>query len=387
MVKTSKITFAFVRGVVDSVASTDVKISDYLTRFFDSVVVLGYFDDKSNIIKKAKPNKIYFKPVRIPFIQGFIISLISFIKLVKIKPNIVLWNWLYFFPGGLLLKLTCPYIKVFIDIRSHPISERFKFKTAVYNALFVWILKKFGAFVDGFTIISSSMLTYITKRFGVRLHKKVCIWPSGFDKESFDSIRKLGYKYLNYLREILGIKESHKVLVYYGSIAYSRLPLFRLLIETIDLLKKDHQDIKLLIVGKGDAVSEVKKLIHSHNLKEHVLLVPAISHSMIPLILMISDVVITPFPRDHDWLTQVPLKIIEALGMEKLVITTPLIELKRILPPEYLIDFDELSPVTLKNRVETLLYDDAQKNIKYNINVTDLSWDTIAEKLYKCIIE
>lgn len=76
----------------------------------------------------------------------------------------------------------------------------------------------------------------------------------------FKYAQEIGQRYLGRLRSMLGIKEHHKVIIYYGSIAYSRLPLFELLIETIKVLNEEHQDIKLLLVGKGDAVREVKDL-------------------------------------------------------------------------------------------------------------------------------
>ncbi|MEM4913975.1 MAG: glycosyltransferase [Desulfurococcaceae archaeon] len=362
-----------------------MKISDYLAKFYTSTYVLGYFSSEFNILRKTIPVRIYVKPARVPLIQGFIISILSFIKLSRVKPNTVLWTWGCFFPGGLLLKLASRRTKVFIDIRSHPISQRSKFITAMYNALFAWTLKLARKFVDGFTVISPSMWIYITKRYGIKSPKRLCVWTSGYDKELFEYVQRIEYKYVACLRKIIGVEEKHKVITYYGTISYSRLPLFNLLIEAFSLLRKDHDNVKLLIVGKGDAVQEVLKLVRSFNLEKDTILIPPVSHTMIPLILLISDVVIAPFQRDHNWLTQVPLKVVEALGMMKPIVTTPLIELKRILPPEYLVDFEELSPVILKNKLETLLYRGVNKHTLKNISVESLSWSTIAENLYKCI--
>lgn len=381
----NKCIFAFVRCIVDSVGSIDVKISDYLAKFYTSTYVLGYFSSKYNILRKTSPARVYVKPTRVPLIQGFIISILSFIKLSRVKPNTVLWTWGCFFPGGLLLKIASRRTKVFIDIRSHPISQRSKFITTMYNALFAWTLKLARNFVDGFTIISPSMWIYITKRYGIKSPKRMCVWTSGYDKELFEYVQGIGYKYVAYLRRIIGAEEKHKVITYYGTISYSRLPLFNLLIEAFSLLRKDHDNVKLLLVGKGDAVQEVLKLVRSFDLERDTILIPPVSHAMIPLILLISDVVIAPFQRDHNWLTQVPLKVVEALGMMKPIVTTPLIELKRILPPEYLVDFEELSPIVLKNRVEALLYREANKRTLQNVDLESLSWSTVAENLYKCI--
>ncbi|MEM0049644.1 MAG: glycosyltransferase [Candidatus Bathyarchaeia archaeon] len=368
-------------------STTDVKICDYLTKFYSATYVIGFFNNKNIIITKAKPIMIYVKPMRVPFLHGFILSLIAFFKLVKIRPTTVMWSWGCFFPGGLLLKLLFPYIKIVVDIRSHPISLKSKFLSMLYNAYFVWILRLADIFVDCFTIISYSMWIYITKRFRFRTNKKVCIWQSGFDEELFNYYRETGYKYLTRLRRILEIEENTKVLIYYGNISYSRLPIFKLLIQTVNLLKKDYQNIKLLIVGKGDAVSDVRNLINASDLKDKVHILPAVSHSMIPLMLILSDIVITPFPYDYNWLTQVPLKVIEALGMEKHILTTTLIELKKLLPSEYLINFDDLSPITLKNKIEALLFKNSQRHFPRSINVSDLSWNAIAKKLYKCLEE
>lgn len=106
---------------------------------------------------------------------------------------------------------------------------------------------------------------------------------------------------------------------------------------------------------------------------------------MIPIILHLSDVAITSFPRDYDWLTRLPLKVIEALGAGRPVITTPLLEHKRTLPSEYLINYDELTPIDLRDRIKAIMCDGVQGNI--SINVEEFSWDFIAEGLYRRIEE
>lgn len=50
-----------------------------------------------------------------------------------------------------------------------------------------------------------------------------------------------------------------------------------------------------------------------------------------------------------------------------------------------MVDFDELTPIVLKNKIEALLYGKISNVATENTYISELSWDVIAEKLYRCI--
>ncbi|MEM3385519.1 MAG: glycosyltransferase [Nitrososphaeria archaeon] len=233
-----------------------------------------------------------------------------------------------------------------------------------------------------------SMLLYIQKRYGRLLNRKqICIWSSGYDEELFKRVKdylSANLNILSKLRNILGIRAT-KVLLYYGSLDKSRLESLILMVETIKLLLNDGFDIQLIILGDGNGINFLKNIIKHNQLESYVIIKPTVPYVLVPVILYVADLVFAPFPLNQNWYVQFPLKIAEAIGMGKPVITTPLIELKCLLPSDFIVEaFD---PVALKERVIKILFysnlDEYSSKIKELQN--NLSWATVAKKLSRLI--
>ena len=113
--------FAFVKCTVTDVGATDYLIVKYLRQYFKKTFLIArydakYYDPEINLIS------LPFKPISVPFLRGFISifvnTVISFLRLVLLKPKVVLWEWGCVFFGAFLYRILFPRSIVVIDIRS-----------------------------------------------------------------------------------------------------------------------------------------------------------------------------------------------------------------------------------------------------------------------------
>ena len=169
------------------------------------------------------------------------------------------------------------------------------------------------------------------------------------------------------------------------------------MVKAAKILLSKNYNVKLLFVGRGDAFSYLKEYVSNEKLQEHVLVHHSMPHFMIPLLLEVSDIVLAPYPININWYVQHPLKVVESLGLLKPVITSPLRELREIMPKELLIDTakSERLPQEIAQKIEKILAIMREKDSKeYRVLFEELkklqarfSWENIARKLYNCLYE
>jgi len=123
------------------------------------------------------------------------------------------------------------------------------------------------------------------------------------------------------IRQEYGIKEGDKVLFFMGFLYH-----FAGLKEVALEFKKDkYKNLKLLIVGDGDAYLDLQNIVKEHDLSENVILVGQKPYNEIPEFLAASDICILPaYPDEEIMQDIVPIKIYEYMAMGKPVITTEL---------------------------------------------------------------
>ena len=93
----------------------------------------------------------------------------------------------------------------------------------------------------------------------------------------------------------------------------------------LELAKGKNENLKLLIVGDGDAYHELQNIVKKHDLSNKVLLTGRKSYSKIPELVAASDICILPaYPDEKIMQDIVPIKIYEYMAMGKPVITTKL---------------------------------------------------------------
>jgi len=123
------------------------------------------------------------------------------------------------------------------------------------------------------------------------------------------------------IRQEYGITDEDTVLFFMGHL-YNFAGLKEIALE---LAKGDHPNLKLLIVGDGDAYQELQDIIKNHDLINKVILTGLKSYSEIPELVAASDICILPaYPDEKIMQDIVPIKIYEYMAMCKPVITTKL---------------------------------------------------------------
>jgi PEP-CTERM/exosortase A-associated glycosyltransferase len=158
--------------------------------------------------------------------------------------------------------------------------------------------------------ICESMKTEILDR-GFKPDKLTVI-PNGVDTKKFrplkpdDSLRR---KYLLKRKLVIGFIGS-----FYSYEGVDDL------LSLMQLIKEERDNIKLMLVGGGPDFNKIKKLVSDYQLEKSVILTGKIPHDQILKYYALIDVFI--YPRKKNRLTELvtPLKPLEAMAMEKIVI-------------------------------------------------------------------
>lgn len=121
------------------------------------------------------------------------------------------------------------------------------------------------------------------------------------------------------IRQQYNIKEDDKVLFFMGFL-YQFAGLKEVALE---FAKNKHENLKLLIVGDGDAYQDLQNIVEEHDLKDKVILTGIKPYNEIPEFLAASDICILPsYPDEEIMQDIVPIKIYEYMAMGKPIITT-----------------------------------------------------------------
>jgi glycosyltransferase involved in cell wall biosynthesis len=210
-----------------------------------------------------------------------------------------------------------------------------------------------GEYLERLTIKNSDLvltinhkLEEVVKNLGA---KNTGVIGAGIDLDKFDHNLD-GSE----LRKNLGIKEDEKVLFFMGFL-YHFSGLKEIILEISNV---EHLNFKLLIVGDGEAYSDLKKTIEKYKLEDKVFLVGRKDYKEIPKYIAASDICILPAdPNERIMQDIVPIKLYEYMAMSKPVITTKL--------PGIMMEFGEENGIHYVDKPSDVL------DKVYNIDVND----------------
>jgi glycosyltransferase involved in cell wall biosynthesis len=117
----------------------------------------------------------------------------------------------------------------------------------------------------------------------------------------------------NYLKKELGIEEGEKVIGFVGRLVPAKA--IDKLIEAFAMIKRQNNDIKLLIVGFGELFEELNELTNHKKLDGHVIFTG--KRRDIPQLLSIMDIFVMPSISEG-----LPNVLIEAMAAAKPIIST-----------------------------------------------------------------
>ena len=139
---------------------------------------------------------------------------------------------------------------------------------------------------------------------------------AGIDTELFKPSASIGN-----LRKQYGLKETDIVLFFMGWLYH-----FSGLKEVAqELAKETNKNLKLLIVGEGDAFEDLKQIRNKYNLQDKIILAGQRPYTEMPSFIAASDICLLPaYPWEKVMQDIVPIKLYEYMAMKKPVISTKL---------------------------------------------------------------
>ena len=256
-------------------------------------------------------------PLILPAARSVLLYFLLPVYIATFKPNFIITepdvSILSFVPTVVFSKLR--KTKLILDIRSVPV-ETFGFLGFLMNLWFnvsVLFAKKY---FDGITIITSLMKEEVCARFRIN-PEKVGVWTSGVSTSLFDPSKYISG--ISEFREKLGL--SSKFVVFYHGI-FGPTRGLKQSIEAINILRNSHPNITLFLLGDGPIAPDLKRLIQEEKLENNVVIHGPVDQTEVPKFISMCDVAMIPLPNSQFWRHQSPLKLLEYLAMEKVVILT-----------------------------------------------------------------
>ena len=92
-----------------------------------------------------------------------------------------------------------------------------------------------------------------------------------------------------------------------------------------ELARDESENLKMLIVGEGDALKDLKQITEKHNLQDRIILAGQRPYKEMPSFIAASDICLLPaYPWEKVMQDIVPIKLYEYMAMGKPVISTRL---------------------------------------------------------------
>ena len=291
----------------------------------------------SRIIKDSNITVIRPSIIKIPILD-YISMLYSYRKEIKkqiheFKPDIILGN------------------DILTTFLAYRLAKKYKIKTIFYSIDIDYklipyhFLQSIGKLIESWNIRSADIVLSIneglreyTIRMGAKKSKTQVV-RAGIDLDKFN---------LNYsgdeIRKKYGIKTKDKVLFFIGWLYH-----FSGLKElSIELSKIKEKNIKLMIVGDGDAFDDLKKIQEEYHLNKQIILTGRQDYNLLPNLLAAADICLLPAYNNEIMRYIVPIKTYEYMAMENPIVSTEL--------PGMMREFGDGNGVIYANSPESVLY-------------------------------
>jgi glycosyltransferase involved in cell wall biosynthesis len=227
----------------------------------------------------------------------------------------------------------------------------------------------------------NEMLREYTIQMGANRSKTMVI-RAGIDSEHYDPNKIDGRE----IRKRYGLNEDDIVLFFMGWLYdFSGL---KEVATDLAKIKDKKPNIKMLIVGDGDAYEDLQRIREQNNLNDQIILAGKQLYENLPVYIAAADICLLPAYNNEIMRDIVPIKMYEYMAMGKPVISTKL--------PGVMKEFGEGNGVVFVERTEDVLPKALELIDNDHINlvggkahgfVKENSWDRITDKFEAVLLD
>jgi glycosyltransferase involved in cell wall biosynthesis len=290
--------------------------------------ILWQTEGKKELISKREVYQVsrIFPDVKIPVIRPSILKIpvLDYFSMLftysreigqqirEFKPDIIMGNdilttWLAFRAAK---RHNIPTLFYSIDIDYRLIPQKF--------------LQPLGKWIESWNIRNADLVLSINeglREYTIRMgaqREKTGVIRAGIDLERYDPSKVSGDE----IRREYGIAKDDIVLFFIGWLYhFSGL---KEVAESLAKVKDKYPNLKLFIVGDGDAYEDLKKLREELYLEDHMILTGKQPFEKIPQIIAAADICLLPAHDNEIMHDIVPIKMYEYMAMGKPIVSTKL---------------------------------------------------------------
>ena len=260
--------------------------------------------------------------------------------------------------------------------------------TSTYRLIPQKFLQPLGKWIESWNIRNADLVLSINeglREYTIRMgaqREKTGVVRAGIDLERYDPSEVHGEE----VRRQYGITQDDSVLFFMGWLYhFSGL---REVCESLSSIKDQYPNLKLLIVGDGDAYEDLIRLREKLHLEDRMIMTGKQPFEKIPQLIASADICLLPAHDNEIMHDIVPIKMYEYMAMGKPVISTKLYGvMKEFGEGNGLIFVDKPEDVVngaislIKNNGVTIEGEKGRRFVEKN------SWETITEKFEHNLIE
>jgi len=303
-------------------------------------------------------------------------------KTAQLKPDIIIINNTSVYTG--LLGFVCSKIfnkKLLVEYNDLQALYTVELVGKRVNEFLLPTLRRLLVLIEDIIVRHGWKVTAITGfiknyAFARNTRKDVIVIPDGVDTSLFDPTKVDGAE----IKFKHGIGNEERLCVYAGRI--DECAGAEIILGTAKLLKNE-KNVKFMVIGEGDP-----QIVNEFSKCDNVILTGHIAKESVPEYLAAADIVLVPFPNNVASHSISPLKLFEALAMEKSVIASAVSGIKEVVCQ----DFDvTLAPADAKYWASSLMElvkcnkTTCQRGKCRNIVREKYDWNHLAQEFSKII--